>query len=75
METVKLYVKPTNGHIFLDIPTDYTDCELELVIVMSKLKNSEESKSIRYDFSKFSNKLEWDGNAVEEQRKLRDEWK
>jgi hypothetical protein len=28
----------------------------------------------KYDFSKFFGKLEWKGDAVAEQRKLRDEW-
>ncbi|AKJ65538.1 hypothetical protein [Kiritimatiella glycovorans] len=27
-----------------------------------------------YDFSSLSGRLKWSGNAVEEQRKLRDEW-
>ena len=40
---------------------------------MNELKISEITKSEKYDFSRFSNKLEWKGNAVEEQRKLRDE--
>ncbi len=75
METVKLQVRPKNGHIILDIPTDFDDCELELLIVMNKLKKSENNNQKKYDFSQFSNKLEWKGDSVEEQRKLRDEWK
>jgi hypothetical protein len=27
-----------------------------------------------YDFSDLAGKLQWEGNAVEEQRHLRDEW-
>jgi hypothetical protein len=27
-----------------------------------------------YDFSSLSGRLKWTGNAVEEQRKIRDEW-
>ena len=28
----------------------------------------------KYDFSQFAGKMEWKGDAVAEQRKLRDEW-
>jgi hypothetical protein len=28
----------------------------------------------RYDFSDLTGKLEWKGDAIEEQRRLRDEW-
>lgn len=36
----------------------------------------ENSKTItpKYDFSDIVGKLQWRGNAVEEQRRLRDEW-
>jgi hypothetical protein len=34
----------------------------------------QEKPSIRYDFSALSGRLKWKGDAVEEQRKLRDEW-
>lgn len=31
-------------------------------------------KPVKYDFSELSGQLKWTGNAVGEQRKLRDEW-
>jgi len=33
-----------------------------------------ELKSTTYDFSSFVGKLDWSGDAVKEQRKLRNEW-
>ena len=33
-----------------------------------------EDKKEKYDFSGLAGRLKWTGNAVEEQRKLRDEW-
>ncbi len=73
METIKINTMvKKDGHIVIDIPTNYNECEVELVVIMNKLLKIKEKK--RYDFSKFANKLSWRGNAVLEQRNLRDEW-
>ena len=37
-------------------------------------KKESEKEAAAYDFSDLAGKLEWDGNAVFEQRRLRDEW-
>lgn len=39
-----------------------------------KPQNNASPKPGRYDFSDLAGKLEWAGNAVIEQRRLRDEW-
>ena len=41
-------------------------------VLITLLKSSEGDK--KYDFSSLAGRLQWKGNAVEEQRKLRDEW-
>lgn len=74
MDTLRLNTTVKNGHIILNIPTNYSDCKVELVIIMNKVKNDKLLKNKKYDFSKFSNRLKWRGDAVTEQRKLRDEW-
>jgi hypothetical protein len=33
-----------------------------------------EGKPVKYNFSELAGHLKWTGNAVGEQRKLRDEW-
>ena len=33
-----------------------------------------EDEKPKYDFSDLVGRLEWDGDAVKEQRRLRDEW-
>ncbi|MEA1971949.1 MAG: hypothetical protein U9N34_01430 [Candidatus Cloacimonadota bacterium] len=75
MDTLQLNTTVKNGHIILNIPTNYSDCKVELVIIMNKVKNDKLLNNKKYDFSKFSNRLKWQGDAVTEQRKLRDEWK
>lgn len=41
-------------------------------VLITLLESKEPEK--KYDFSDLSGKLEWSGDAVTEQRKLRDEW-
>ena len=44
------------------------------VIVLSEEKPIQTVSKPRYDFSDLSGKLAWSGDAVAEQRALRDEW-
>jgi len=74
METLKLQAICKNGHILVDLPTKYDDCKIEMVIVLNKLNDTNEISSSKYDFSQFCKKLEWDGDAIKEQRVLRNEW-
>jgi hypothetical protein len=41
-------------------------------VLITLLKQTDEK--MHYDFSGLSGRLKWPGDAVEEQRKLRDEW-
>ncbi len=44
---------------------------------MLPLEEDEEDKNLpkkKYDFSRLFGKLEWQGDALAEQRKLRNEW-
>ena len=71
METIKISttINP-DGHLKLDIPTPLDEGEVDVILII-------ESKSIRtnkYNFQDIAGKLKWNGNAIEEQRKLRDEW-
>jgi len=41
-------------------------------VLITLIKKPEEKKN--YDFSGVSGRLKWSGDAIKEQRKLRDEW-
>ncbi len=46
-------------------------------VIVLPLEEDEEDKTLpkkKYDFSRLFGKLEWKGDALAEQRKLRDEW-
>lgn len=68
MQIVKLKGRVRrDGHLKLDIPNLETG-EKEIVIII------ENNNTDRYDFSGLSGTLQWRGDAVKEQRKLRNEW-
>ena len=44
------------------------------VIVLAEKEPVKASANARYDFSDLSGRLDWSGDAVSQQRALRDEW-
>ena len=46
---------------------------VQVVRAQGTLPNAQRPK-IRYDFSDLTGKLEWKGDAIAEQRRLRNEW-
>ena len=61
--------KPNGTRISLEIPEPF--CHFTYRVVMIPI---EETKPRKYDFSRYAGKLQWRGDAVTEQRKIRDEW-
>jgi hypothetical protein len=59
----------SDGRLRLDVPVELPAGTVELILVVS-----EPPRPNGYDFAGVVGKLEWQGDAVEEQRKLRDEW-
>jgi hypothetical protein len=60
-----------DGRLRLDVPVELPAGTVELVLVVGVSPQPNVSK---YNFTGVVGRLEWRGNAVEEQRKLRDEW-
>jgi len=60
-----------DGRLRLDVPVELPAGAVELVLVVGTAAPPNGQK---YNFSDVVGKLEWKGNALEEQRKLRDEW-
>ena len=74
MEMIKIErSSDRNGIIHLDIPTKYSNCNTELIIIIDKKKELNK-ESRQYDFSNIAGKLSWRGDAVKEQRVIRNEW-
>lgn len=72
MQTLKLDAEiDAAGHLRLDIATQLPPGKAEVVLVATPAGNGRQR---RYDFSDLAGRLEWSGDAVAEQRRLRDEW-
>jgi len=61
----------SDGRLRVDVPVELPAGAVELVLVVS---NVPQPNGQKYNFSDVVGQLEWRGDAVEEQRKLRDEW-
>ncbi|MEM7760988.1 MAG: hypothetical protein AAF298_23090 [Cyanobacteria bacterium P01_A01_bin.40] len=76
MEVLKLTSKiDESGQLNISLPTNLSAGEVDLVVIVNPVteKSSSPIKN-NYDFSNLAGKLSWQGDAVETQRKLRDEW-
>jgi len=71
METIKINTTiKSDGHLKLDIPTTLMEGDVEVILILESKNRSEK----KYNFSDLSGKLKWNGNALDIQRKQRDEW-
>ena len=55
--------------ISLEIPREFGDYTFRVVMIPIEIEERR-----KYDFSDLVGKLKWKGDAVAEQRRLRDEW-
>ena len=69
MQAIRAIVHPKGKTVSITIPSEFIDLDIEIVAFPAS-----ESKKAPYDFSGLAGKLKWRGDAVKEQRKLRDEW-
>lgn len=72
MEAIRQIIEKASVPLVVEIPEEYKDLKVEVVI--TPLEQKEVKPKKKYDFSQFVGKLEWKGDTVAEQRKLRDEW-
>ena len=71
MEAIRKIIDHSSHEVVIKLPENYQNRKLEVIVLMAE----EEKKQVaKFDFSDLYGKLEWKGDAVAEQRKLRDEW-
>ena len=58
-----------DGHLRLDVQTSLPAGEADVVLTIN---SANESPKPRYDFSDLVGRLQWQGDALVEQRRLRD---
>jgi len=69
MQAIREIIRPKGKSVRIPIPSEFRNVTIEILLFPAT-----EQKSTTYDFSTFTGKLDWRGDAVKEQRKLRDEW-
>lgn len=72
MDAVRKIVETSSSQLTIDIPDEYRNRKLEVIVLAVDDVSQEHAKMI--DLSKYFGKMEWQGDALEEQRRLRDEW-
>jgi hypothetical protein len=60
----------SDGRLLLDVPVKLPAGTVELVVVVG----STPPNGSKYKFADVAGKLQWQGDALQEQQKLRDEW-
>ena len=58
----------------IEIPPQYSQLYSKHMKVIILVDEKPKAKTQKYNFSDIAGKLEWQGDAVAEQRKIRDEW-
>jgi hypothetical protein len=81
MITINLKQKTKlDGHLVIDVPTTLIEKNVDVILVIQEKEETSASNSAekkankKYDFSHLYGKLEWKGNALAEQKKIRAEW-
>ena len=72
MNAVRKIIEKHSNPLTIDLPEEYKGKKVE-VIVMALDEQPEPPKK-KYDFSDLAGKLQWKGDALAEQKKLRNEW-
>lgn len=72
MEAIRQIIDKASIPLLAEIPEAYKDRTVEVIVL--PLDDKEKTPKKKYDFSDLVGKLEWTGDAVAEQRTLRDEW-
>jgi len=71
MDAVRKIIEHSTNPLTIELPEEYNNRKVEVIVLLLEEDNYVPKK---YDFSRLVGKLEWQGDALAEQRKLRDEW-
>lgn len=73
MDAIRKIIEHHSGSVTIELPEEYNNKKVEVIVLPVDETNTTTPKT-KYDLSRFFGKLQWKGDAVAEQRKLRDEW-
>lgn len=64
----------STGRLTLNVPTDLPAGEVDAVVLVEASGHKPQKHDASYDMTDLFGKLQWRGDPVSEQRRLRDEW-
>ena len=70
MQAIREIIRPKGNSVRISIPSEFRNMMIEILLFPADEQNGNKS----YDFSGLTGKLDWRGDSVKEQRRLRDEW-
>lgn len=73
MTAIRKIIETSSSSVTINLPEEYINKKIEVLILPIE-ENAEELPKPKYDFSDLVGKLQWNGDALAEQKKLRDEW-
>ena len=75
MTAIRKIIEASSNSITIDLPGEYINKKIEVLILPIEENAAQLSTpKPKYDFSDLVGKLQWKGDALAEQKKLRDEW-
>jgi hypothetical protein len=69
MNSVRKIIENSSNPLTIELPKEYENKKLEVIIL--QLEDADEKQNT---LSEFFGKMQWKGDALAEQKKLRDEW-
>ena len=69
MEAVRKIIEKSSNPLTIELPKEYVNKKLEVIVL-----TVDEDPAQKGDLSRFFGKLQWKGDALAEQKRLRDEW-
>jgi hypothetical protein len=70
MDAVRKIIENSSNPLSIDLPKEYQNRKLEVIILPIEGENEKKN----YDFADLAGQLEWSGDALIQQKKLRNEW-
>ncbi len=69
MPVIERIVRPRRRRVSVEVPQEFSSFSCRVIVVPLQ-----KAQKQTFDFSDLAGKLTWTGDAIAEQRKLRDEW-
>ena len=70
MDVVRKIIENYSNPLSIELPKEYENRKLEIIVLaLDEVKNTK-----KYDFTDLYGQLEWQGDSLAEQKKLRNEW-